>query len=313
MSRIIPIKFLFWCLLMFCCLPCFSLEVGGIVIDDQDQRVQVKKSKSSWHSSEKGTTVVIPILNVSFFTGNFNYALRHDRGGPYGNSLGISLPSKSNWYQSDTFSLLINGKRFPTGVASNEKVGICEQGKRADAVYQWSNETATVSYDFSAHYLDRNLYLVIRLEPHTPINSLTLHLNAFPGGFLRNNRQQPLQVLTTDSDFTLEPGKVKELAAQQTDHVFLYRAEELFEQGFRGGCGVVFTGQNIIGLKVTNQFYSQVILEFPPETREIRLALNEMTIPKPAEQFKKQYPLAAERLKTLSFQPLPQEIMEKAE
>lgn len=307
MFRSILCKLFLWGLLIFCSMPCFSLEVGGLLIDDQDQRVEVKMSKGSWHSSKDGTTVVIPILNVSFFTGNFNYSLRHDGGGPYANSLGISLPSSSNWYQSDTFSLVINGKRFPSGVVSNEKVAIREQGKRGDAVYQWSNETATVSYDFSAHYLDRNLYLIIQLEAHTEISSLSLHLNAFPGGYLRNNRQRPLQVLTADSDFTLEPGKVKELASQNTDHVFLYRAEELFQEGFRGGCGVVFTGQGLSALKVTNQFYSQVILEFPPDTRVIRLALNEITIPKPADQFKKQYPLAAERLKSLSFQPLPQD------
>ena len=307
MSRIIPAKFLFWYLLAFCFSPCFSLEVGGIVIDDQDQRVQVKKSESSWHNTENGTTVVIPVLNVSFFTGNFNYTVRHDGGGPCVNGLGISVPSLYNWYQADAFALYINGERFPTGVDSNEKVGICEQGKRADAVYQWSNEIATVSYDFSAHYLDRNLYLIIKLEPHAAINSLALHLNAYPGGFLRHGRQQPLQVLISGDDFTLEANKVRELAAQATDHVFLYRAEELSEQGFRGGCGVIFTGQEVIGLKVVNGFTSKVILEFPPETREIRIALNEMTIPKPAELFRRQYPAAAERLKTLSFQPIPQE------
>lgn len=284
-----------------------GLEIGGIRIDDRDQRVEVKSSKGSWHSSKDGTKLVIPILNFNFSSGNFNYALRHDGGGPYANGIGISYPSTYNWYQSDGFSLLVNGKRYATGVGSNEKSASLNDGKRGDAIFCWDNEVASVQYDFSTHYLDRNLYLIIQIDPHVEITSLALHLNAFPGGFLRNNQQKPLQVLTSGEEFTIAAGKIRELEAQGTDHVFMYRAEELAEDGFRGGCGVIFTAQNPTAIKVTNQFYSQVQLSFPPQTRQIKLALNEMTIPNPADQFRRQYPGAVGRLSNLSFIPLPNE------
>ncbi len=292
-------------LLFFCCTALPALEIGGIQIDDHDQRVDVKVSKSGWRASKDGTSIFIPILNVSFSTGNFIYTLRHDGGGPYQNGIGISHPSQSNWYQCDSFALIINGTRFATGAGSNEKFGSSEEGKRGDAVYQWNNEIATVSYNFNAHFLDRNLYLIIQIEPHCEITSLAVNLNAFPGGFLHKNQQKKLQVLGRDNHFTLEPRGVRELPPQSTDFVFLYRAEELAAEGYRGGCGVIFTGQAAKKIKVTNGFYSQVILEFPPGTRQIKLALNEMTSPNPADQFIKQYPVAAERLPTLKFKPLP--------
>lgn len=283
--------------------PVAALEIGGIRLDDSDQRVAVTLKRGSWHQTVDGTTQVVPMLTVHFALGNFNYALRHDGGGPYPNGIGISYPTASNWYQSDAIGLLINGQKYPTGHGAGEQLAVTEAGPRGDAVFNWENETARVTYDFCGLYMDRNLYLLITLEPKIAVTSLTLQLNGFPGGHLRNSKQRPLQVFSNAGNSELLPGKVSELAPESTDRVLLYRSEYLAAEGFRGGCGVVFTGQSVKAIRVTNQFYSQVILELAPETRIVRIALSEWTIPAPAEPFARQAQMAAGRLPELS--PMP--------
>lgn len=288
---------------MLAAIPAAALEIGGIRVDDSDQRVAVSLKRGSWHQTVDGTTQVVPMMTIHFALGNFNYALRHDGGGPYPNGIGISYPTASNWYQSDAINLLINGKKYPTGHGAGEQLAVTEAGPRGDAVFQWENETARISYDFCGLYMDRNLYLLITLEPKVEVTALTLQLNGFPGGNLRGGKQHPLQVYSNAGSRELPAGKTGDLAPESTDRVLLYRSEELASQGFRGGCGVVFSGPEIKAVRVTNQFYSQVILELAPETRLIRIALSEWTIPAPAEPFARQAELAAKRLPEL--QPIP--------
>jgi len=276
--------------------PAFlALEIGGIIIDDSDQQVKVKSIKGSWHTSKDGHKLAVPMLTVKFALGNFDYSLRHDGGGPYPNGIGISFPSSYNWYQSDAFSLVINGERYVSGAASNEKIQVVENGKRGDAIFQWSNDLAVVRYDFCGYYWDKNLYLLISLDPKVEVKSLSLKLNGFPGGFLRG-AQQPLKVLTNLEEFELAAGKVRELNSEHCDRVFLYRSEEQLSSELVGGCGVLFNTPALQKLQVTNQFYSQIILDLPPETRLIKLALCEMTTNHPVPQFKKQALMASERL-----------------
>lgn len=284
-----------------------GLEIGGIRIDDSDQRVTVTAKRGSWQTSVAGATQIIPMLTVDFFLGNFNYALRHDGGGPYPNGIGISYPTAYNWYQSDAIGLLINGERYKTGHTSNEQFSQSAEGPRGDALFSWDNDIAQINYDFCGFYMDRNLYLVISINPKVPVTSLALHLNAFPGGHLRASKQRPLQVFSNSGNSTLPPGKDGDLPSDSTDRVLLYRSEDLAAESFCGGCGVVFTGLTVSKVRTTNHFYSQVILDIPPETRLIRLALNELSMPQPTEQFIRQAQVAASRLPDLQPKPfIPQ-------
>lgn len=294
-------SFFIYCIAVFS-FPLSALEIGGIIIDDSDQRAQVSFSRGAWSTSEAGRTVKIPLLTVKFSSGNYNYSVRHDGAGPFKNNIGISYPSTYNWYQSGGFSLLINEKKYATGIDSDEKFYVAEEGQRADAVFNWNNEIAQVSYNFCSFYHDRNLYLIIKINPHQEIKSLSFKMDAFPGGFLKNHQQHPLILYDNSGEQVIANRTKLKLDADKTDFVFFGRDKSLLKEGFKGGCGVVFADRNLQAIEISHFFSSTLILHFAPETKVIRLAFSEILKASAYEDFQKQYPQALEVLKKIEPQ-----------
>ncbi|NLZ60870.1 MAG: hypothetical protein GX901_09445 [Lentisphaerae bacterium] len=282
-----------------------ALEIGGIRIDDSDQSVKVSKTLGQWRHTKDGAAIMVPMLNVNFDCGNFNYSIRHDGGGPYPNGLGISYPSRLNWYQSDGFALLINDQAYASGAGSNEKLELIENGKRADAVFNWDNDVAALCFDFNVHYLDQNLYLLIELKPHIEVHKLKMRLRAFPGGMLPGGKSDLLQVYSNQGEQQLQSGKNLQLPPDLNDQILLYRSEDFIEKGIRGGCGVIFSGSKPLSIEIKNGFFCELILEFSADTRRIGLALNEFVLSKPLPLFQRKAKLAASRLPDLHILNAP--------
>ncbi len=273
---------------VFFAVTAAGLEIGGIKIDDSDQKVTLKKEMGSWVMSSKGTNKKIPILNLDWNVGNAVFGLRHDQDGPYGCGIGLKNPTPHNWYQSDAFTLVLDGKAFKTGTVSNEKVEIFEEGRTARAVISWSNEIADVSYEFTGVYKTRFLYLTVRIRPKDGKKLKTqFKLHGFVGGYTRK-KYYPLEVLAGKKTASLKPNERFISEPGETNSILLYRSAETETEGrYRGGCGVIMAPESKCKATVIHGWGSTVELDFPDGTEVFRLGLCEVDRTNASEHFSK--------------------------
>lgn len=238
--------------------PVFAVkEIGGIVLKNGPQDlVKVTKTAGVWTSGAKK----FPTIFVTLNSGRFVYQVRHDQKYKKG-AIGLSEPTKANWYQAGMLNLFLNGERFNLLPKNHEKI-YTESGKKGIVAFSWENDIAKVTYKFVLFAGDDKLFMEIKLKPKKRINNIEIRLQDYVSGFNHN----PEDVLYTSTRKINKKGW-QTLDPKQDNYIFY--ADNALDPAdnpkAKGPSAVAFANSNIESLKVYLGAYGvPTILKYKP-------------------------------------------------
>lgn len=250
------------------CACAADTAVGGIRLEPGPND-QVRVTRSDWAWS--GGAEKHPASTFTLDSGRAVYAIRYNhRHG--GGTLGLSSPTRCNWYESGAFQLFINGTRYPFAIDHGLTVHTAE-GDRGVVEFAWQNDTAAVTCRWVMPRGAERLYVELALQPVVPVTDLRVAFTAYPSGF---NREKPAHVLQTPRRRIDAPGKHTLDPAAETALCFADDALDPADGRGEGACAVVFEPGAAQGLAAHIGGYGAgVTVGLAPEARRLRFCLIE--------------------------------------
>jgi len=269
-----------------------DVEVGGITLRDGPQdRVQVTANEWAW----RGGAETFPCISFTLKSGRFTYEIRHDRKSGNG-TIGLSLPTQCNWYQSGMMHLLLDGKRFELLPANHETVQTTS-GSKGMVRLAWENEQARLQMTFVLRTGEDRLYLEMLLEPKGELHEVAVEFTNYVSGF----NHEPKHVLWTPVRAMDKPGR-QDLDAAKESAVFFSDAtlDPETNPAAAGPSAFVFDAAQATGAFVNTGGYGVGgRINYKPEARRLRFCLWEYPgrgNAEALEAFKGAVPKAAEEL-----------------
>jgi hypothetical protein len=267
-----------------------DVDVGGIVLKEGPQDlVQVKANEWSW----RGGAETYPGVSFPLKSGRFTYEIRHDRKSGNG-TVGLSLPTQCNWYQSGMMHLLLDGKRFALLPENHETVQTAS-GRRGMVRLSWENDQAKLQMTFVLRTGEDRLYVEMALQPKGELHEVAVEFNNYVSGFNR----EPQHVLWTPVR-TLDQRGRQNLDVSKESAVFFSDAalDPETNPGAAGPSAFVFDATEATGAFVNVGGYGvSGRITYQPQARRLRFCLWELPARGNAEAlqaFKGAYQQAAE-------------------
>jgi hypothetical protein len=278
-----------------------DVEIGGITLKEGPQdRVQVTAEEWAW----RGGAETYPCISFTLKSGRFTYEIRHDRKSGNG-TIGLSLPTTCNWYQSGMMHLLLDGKRVELLPANGETVQTVS-GRKGMVRLAWENEQAKLQMTFVLIAGQDRLYLEMLLQPKGELREVAVDFTNYVSGF----NHAPQHVLWTPARVLDQPGR-QDLDVANESAVFFSDAtlDPETNPGAAGPSAFVFDATQIVSTFVNVGGYGVGgRITFKPDTRRLRFCLWEFPSRGNAEAleaFKGLYAQAAEEMRQPGLFDLP--------
>jgi len=242
--------------------------VGGIRLEPGPND-QVRVTRSDWAWS--GGAEKHPASTFTLDSGRAVYAIRYNHRDS-GGTLGISSPTRCNWYESGALSLFVDGTRYSFASDNGLTVRTAE-GVRGLVEFAWTNATAAVTCRWVMPRGADRVYVELALQPRAPAKALRLDFSAYPSGF---NRGQPAHLLRTPQRRVEAPGKHALDPATETAVFLADGALDPADGRGEGACALVLAPGAPTSLEVRLGGYGVgVSVGLAPETRRLRFCLIE--------------------------------------